>query len=593
MKKFYISLLGLLALNTVSAQLVNNSNTAPAKKNSTFAEKVKPSASLPEKGITLWQNDFSTPSQWTMTNTSSPAYDWIITSDANLIPVTALAPAAFTTVSNGYALIDSDGQGQSATQNANLTWNGAAIDLTGQPNVSLVFQQSYRTYLDTRIVRVSNDGGSTWTDFVVTDGTEVTGINTANPDTYSIDISSVAGNQANVKIQFNYQGAWGWYWAVDDVKITVTDNYDLKLNSVYWGSTGFWGVRLPYYQIPANQVAPIEFGGIVKNNGVMTQNDITFTATIPSLYSGVSAMATLAGTQFDTLDCATAFTPAATVAAHTVNFAAVSSATEAYPVDNTIAPLTLNVTNYIYARDGGVIAGGSYNAGDGFESGNIFDMYNTAVASAIDVVIASTAVAGAEIYVKLYSIDAATGDFLWMDESFPYVLTAGNLGQKITLPLQNAQTLNAGESYLAVVGSFGDGGASNDLVVGTSGVSEPQTTFYYDMTDATWYYSTSTPMVRLNFSPAAINEVENNFGLNVYPNPANTSATVSLELSNEADVTINVTDLSGKVVYTNALGTVNGAQSVTVNTDALTSGVYMVNVTVDGTVSTQKLVVRK
>jgi Tol biopolymer transport system component len=90
-----------------------------------------------------------------------------------------------------------------------------------------------------------------------------------------------------------------------------------------------------------------------------------------------------------------------------------------------------------------------------------------------------------------------------------------------------------------------------------------------------------------------LNEVANTVGMNVYPNPANSNATVSFSLNNEADVNINVTDLSGKVVYTNALGTVNGTQSVNVNTDALNSGVYMVNVSVDGTVSTQKLVIRK
>jgi len=81
--------------------------------------------------------------------------------------------------------------------------------------------------------------------------------------------------------------------------------------------------------------------------------------------------------------------------------------------------------------------------------------------------------------------------------------------------------------------------------------------------------------------------------MSVYPNPTNTNTTVSFSLSNESNVTINVTDLAGKVVYTNALGTVNGAQNVNVNTENLTSGVYMVNVSVNGTVSTEKLIVRK
>jgi hypothetical protein len=53
-------------------------------------------------------------------------------------------------------------------------------------------------------------------------------------------------------------------------------------------------------------------------------------------------------------------------------------------------------------------------------------------------------------------------------------------------------------------------------------------------------------------------------------------------------------DLAGKVVYSNDLGTVNsGAHTVTINTDAIANGVYMVNVSVNGSVSTEKLVIRK
>jgi hypothetical protein len=101
-------------------------------------------------------------------------------------------------------------------------------------------------------------------------------------------------------------------------------------------------------------------------------------------------------------------------------------------------------------------------------------------------------------------------------------------------------------------------------------------------------------MIRLLDDPSvSLDEVTAVSGINVFPNPANNVANVSIELSNDAAVAINVTDLSGKVVYTTDLGTVNGTQDVQVNTSSFTSGVYMVNVSVDGAVSTQKLVVRK
>jgi hypothetical protein len=101
-------------------------------------------------------------------------------------------------------------------------------------------------------------------------------------------------------------------------------------------------------------------------------------------------------------------------------------------------------------------------------------------------------------------------------------------------------------------------------------------------------------MIRLSDDPSgSVTEVENTVGMNVYPNPANNQATVTFEVNNASTAAVNVTDLTGKVVYTAALGSVNGAQKVNVNTESLTNGVYMVNVIVDGTVSTQKLIVRK
>ena len=56
----------------------------------------------------------------------------------------------------------------------------------------------------------------------------------------------------------------------------------------------------------------------------------------------------------------------------------------------------------------------------------------------------------------------------------------------------------------------------------------------------------------------------------------------------------SLTDLTGKTVFTNNLGTITtGAHKTTINTDVLSNGVYMVNFVANGVVSTQKLIVRK
>ena len=539
------------------------------------------------KGVVIWSNDFSNSSEWTYDNTSDPFLDWTITNNPDTIPVTTLSPAVFTTVNNGYAFINSDAQGETANQNANMTYTGT-IDCSAYSNVSIVFEQSYRTYLDTRIIRISNDGGTTWTDFVVTDGTEPTAQNTPNPDIYSINISSVAGGQANVKVQINYQGNWGWYWAIDDMKIIETDQYDLKLQSVAFGTDGAFGARLPYFQIPNQQVAPINFGGVLKNIGVQNLSDAGFNATISGSYNGVAAPILLNSETTDTVWCDNTFTPSSSNMMYSVLVAATTAQTEPDVTNNVLPNISVSVNDYIYARDNNQILGGISNSGQGYEVGHIYDIFQSATLYGIDAVLNSSTEVGSEIFVKLYSIDPATGDFLFVEESAPYIVTNADLGQKISLPLSNSVQLNANESYLAMVGSYGDGGATNDLVTASSGSATPQTTFYYDYTDQTWYYTTSNVMVRMNFDPIlSVDDIENSFGLSVYPNPA--SEVINVSVNKTVEAIISVFDVTGKVVKTSLL---NGVTS-SFTTSGLTDGVYYVNITDGVSTSTQKVVIRK
>jgi hypothetical protein len=598
MKKIYVCLVGLLAAGTLVAQ--KNSPVLNGKNSSFIQEKAPNGVFSQPKGITLWENDFSVQADWATGNAGSQgtpphtAGDWEITTDLGSANQTAsaqianLVPAGHTTAANGYAIINSDAAGGGQTQNAWIYYTGN-IDLTGQPSVVLTFQQTHRRFAETTFVIYSLDGGTTWIEVEV-NADMVTNTNTTNPDLVQVNLSSQIGNQASVKIGFKYLGDWDWFWAVDDVKIVTPEDYDLEMSNVYWGSTGFWGARLPYYQIPLAQVAPINFGGIVSNLGALAQNDVVFTTALASgAYTGTSAPSTLLAGSFDTLEVTAALTPPASVANHVVNLSASSAATDAAPANNAItSAATISVNNYVYARDNGTIASGSFNGGLAFEVGNIFDIVASANITAINVVVNAAAEAGAQMYVKLYSIDPATGDFIYVDESDPYTLTTANLGQTVSLPFINgAATLNAGESYLVVAGSLGDGGASNDLVVGTAGVSEAQTSFYLDEA-GTWFYTTSTPMVRMNFDPSAsINEVENAFGLNVYPNPA--SDVINVTLNKEVTATVNVVDVTGKVVKTS---TINGT-TTSINTAGLSSGVYYVNITDGTSVSTEKVVIKK
>ena len=604
MKKIYICLLGFFTASAFTAQ-VQNSNFSPLeRKNSHLVGQIKPSKLTQNtKETILWSNSFNTPSDWVINNTAgTPGLGWGFSSNPAAIPVTQLSPFASTTAANGFLFVNSDANNTAdfdGTFINTTATTSATINLTGQPVVRLRYQHNFRWWHDTRGVSVSADNGATWTDFEMSNEANYSlpNQNAGNPEQTVIDISSIAGNQAQVKIRFYYNDNdyWAWYWAVDDVALFVPEDNDLVMLGGYWGSTGAWGARLPYYQIPLSQLAPLDVAGIVKNYGALDQNDVVFTAALASgVWSGSSAPEAVLAGATDTISLTGALTPPPIVATHVINMSVSSSATDAVPADNSIlAAASVSVNNFIYARDKGTATNGTYNQGMGFEAGNVFDIYAAANLSGIDAYIATNAVAGAEVYAKLYSVDptatTTAAAFVFVDESAPYILTAADLGQKITLALSaGAAPLSAGVSYVVVLGSYGDGGATNDLVISTAGVSEASTSYYYDMTDNTWYYTTSTPMVRMNFDPSVgVNEVEDNLGLRVFPNPAN--EVINISLNKEVSATLTLLDVSGKVVKTQAL---NGI-STSINTASLNSGVYFVTINDGTSVSTQKVVIKK
>lgn len=88
-------------------------------------------------------------------------------------------------------------------------------------NLTLTFKHYYSDYnsQDTGTVDVSTDGGTTWTNTVITYSTDA---GSASKFTNaSIDLSAFAG-QANLKFRFRYVAGWNDGWAIDDVRLYGT-----------------------------------------------------------------------------------------------------------------------------------------------------------------------------------------------------------------------------------------------------------------------------------------------------------------------------------------------------------------------------------
>jgi hypothetical protein len=603
MKKLYVSFLAVLAAGTFHAQV--KSINAPRLDQRTSFEVGSSVAHKPlatAKVTTIWSDNFSSAANWTIGSTGSNPEQWHIINTPSSIPVSALSPFASPTAANGFLFVNSDANNTGdfdGTPIITTATNVGTIDCSAHSVVKLKYHHNFRWWHDTRGVRVSGDNGATWHEYEMSNETDYStpNQNSGNPEVTVIDVSQWCAGSSQVKVQFYYDDNdyWGWYWAVDDVELYVPEANDLQLNSIYWGSTGFWAERLAYYQVPASQVTEIEFSGLVENIGALDQQDAVFTATAGA-FSGSSAATPVLVGNVDTLACTTTLTPGTATATISVSGSVTMGNNDGDASNNTLSNYaSVAINPYVYSRDNGTSTNGSFNGGMGFEVGNIFDIFANTTIGGGSVYVNGAAEIGAEIYLKLYSIDPATGDFLYVDETGPYVLTSNDIDAEVTLSfLGGNYPLNAGESYLLVAGSNGDGGATNDLVVGTAGPAPAQTCFYYDMTDLTWYYTTSQPMVRMNFDPAlGIKETSNSFGLEVAPNPAADATSVTFTMKNTSDAMINVMDMAGKVVATQSLSGVNGTQVVEINTSALNSGMYTVTVAANGTTVSKKLAIRK
>ncbi len=96
-------------------------------------------------------------------------------------------------------------------------------------------------------------------------------------------------------------------------------------------------------------------------------------------------------------------------------------------------------------------------------------------------------------------------------------------------------------------------------------------------------------------NPASVSENTSlTNSLNAFPNPASHVVTFSYALASESNVTINITDITGKIVASINEGTkANGSYTTQFNTAALSAGTYFYSVVTNNGAATKKLVITK
>ena len=156
----------------------------------------------------------------------------------------------------------------------------------------------------------------------------------------------------------------------------------------------------------------------------------------------------------------------------------------------------------------------------------------------------------------------------------------------------NAIPLKPGTRYFLMVEYSGSANAHFHAVGQQIEMFQISTILYTTGWFLGGFGSEYTAVARMNIStPVNTNQVElKNASLDVFPNPAQTYATVDLELENTADATLTVSDVTGRVLHHQNLNNVS-QERLTLDVSQYAAGTYFVKVTTAEGIKTQRLVV--
>ena len=549
---------------------------------------------------------------WTLQNTSSPAQNWEITS--TWPGIGSFDPPNFVTADNGYALINSDAAGENATQNADLIMT-KSIDLSDHEFVALKFSQYMRRWTadsDQYYIGVSIDGGDTWEEIEI--NTNLGGNTTsANPDIYSLNVSSLVGNEENVKFKFKYIGAWGWFWTVDDIEIIEPEDYDLatSMPNLYAGDMSAWDEELAngvdYYSIPESQISGIDFSANIANEGNLDQTAAMLNVEVSNeggdlVFEETSAPFALTTSEVTTAFLGNLYTPSE-LGNYSVKLYGTPDQEDLNPINDTVMIENIVVGGEVYARDNGLLSGGFTNvaggAGNPFSVGNLFEFFGDFSMSSVDFYVSQGTEesndVGKLVNSRVYKLEGGELDFVY--ESQDYQIKEEDRGAFASIPFVdfsgNDATIEAseGDIYLVMIGHYGE-----DVVISMAQEVNDLSVLFFDGSGELGIFGGMNAVVLRPSSKnyASTKEVSNNFNFKVYPNPASGYTNVAFDLENASKVSFTLTDMSGKTVYQmTEENIVKGKNTFTVPTEGLSNGVYLYNFSAGEKIVNDKLIINK
>jgi hypothetical protein len=598
----------------------------------------------------IWESDFSNAGDWdTDHDPADCALDWQIGQNlecAGSYPITAIESAnGYYAMLDSDAY--GGEEGGTEVEDSWLTMS-SPVDCSGLDNVIVEFDTWYRSYNSERCFLVVSTDGTFPTDLSpTTEADPANGIYEIfpdvsndvgadlgdNPSTRRINISESAGGQPQVWIRFNWTGTWGYAWFIDRVCVAEQPADDIELS---YGLVSHNGTGEEYGRVPLNQLGDGAYtGGGAFNFGVNDANDVSLTMDVSnSAGENVTSQTnyTMYGYELDAVAGglvlnmdAPIYGPVATNTnvyfedmtpmsgvsedIYTATFTLSSSGdTESGDnFGNNTATRDFELTNGLYSTDGiGVhsdptitrMGTGSFtDATDGFMMMSYYDISQSTQLGGVWIGLDSYAytepltVPGGELVVALRDTTLLSAETFdpgnVIASSDFYLITQQDIDNGyVVVPFGSNISLNP-NAYFISVEMYSNGNATDIYILDDETVPQPSyLSMIYIPGDQVYTNGTATAIRMI--TDGAISDIisleENNLEYNIFPNPS--SGTINIELGEQGEFSVEISDIIGKSIYNNIIKT-----NTNIDINGLDTGVYFVTISNENKSNTTKLIV--
>jgi hypothetical protein len=403
----------------------------------------------------------------------------------------------------------------------------------------------------------------------------VTGVNIASASNYVVSLSSlplVAGNQVYTATVSNVNGGTDDV-AADDTLIgsinpVVPAVGKMVVSEEGTGTWCQWCPRGAVFMDQFNTKYSQFWAGIAVHNGdPMTVTD--YDAAFGALISGYPSSLVDRGIDVDPSGMTPDFLTRVQIApkAFLTNGATWDAATRTLNVSVTADFQASANNNYklacVLTEDGVTGTGSGYNQSNAYSGGG------NGVMGGFEAL--GNPVPAAQM-VYDHVARAIAPSFSGFATSFPATVNSGDIH---TLNFSFVLPAEWDENQIHIIGLLIDPQGRIDNA-GKATITEAVSNGYIDGSNAGLF----------NVSNSTLENV-----VNVYPNPASSSTNISLNLKNASNVEVTIFDLSGKVLSSRNYGLLNGNTLLPLSTNNLSSGVYIIETSINGKKAQERLIV--